>query len=55
MENPFELLDQRLSIIEDKLDRLIDYHLGHNKATCPASGNIDSSHNKHAGIQNTLL
>ena len=24
MENPFELLDQRLSIIEDKLDRLIE-------------------------------
>ena len=24
MDNPFELLDQRLSIIEDKLDRLIE-------------------------------
>jgi len=23
MENPFEILDQRLSIIEDKLDRLM--------------------------------
>ncbi len=23
MENPFELLDQRISVIEDKLDRLI--------------------------------